>query len=79
MGHVVSEHGFSTDPVKIEAVEKWPRPTNVKEVRSYLGVCSYYRRFIKSFATIAKPLHRLTEISRKFEWSDDCEGCFPTA
>ncbi|CAC5421618.1 Retrovirus-related Pol polyprotein from transposon 17.6 [Mytilus coruscus] len=61
LGHVVNAEGISPDPIKIEAVQSWPMPTNVKDVRSFLGTCSYYRKFIKDFSKIARPLHRLTE------------------
>ena len=61
LGHIVSGAGVSTDPNKIKAKEEWPVPRNVKEVRSFIGICSYYRRFIRDFAKIAKPLYKLTE------------------
>ena len=61
LGHIVSGEGISTDPSKIEAVKNWPIPTNVKEVRSFLGLRSYYRKFGNHFADIAGPLHKLTE------------------
>jgi hypothetical protein len=51
------------------AIETWPTPTNVKEVRSWLGTCSYYRRFIKGFSKIARPLHRLTEKNVISKWT----------
>ena len=61
LGHVISEKGVSTDPVKIEAVVNWPVPTTVCDVRSFLGFVGYYRRFIKGFSSIARPLHDLTK------------------
>ena len=76
LGHVVSSRGVETDPAKIEAVVAWPRPRNLKEVRSFLGLCSYYRRFVKGFSTIAKPLHQLTEKDHKFLWTPECEEAF---
>ena len=76
LGHVVSSKGISTDPRKIQAVTDWPVPVNVKELRSFVGLCSYYRKFIRDFATIAEPLHRLTEKNSKFEWTAECDSAF---
>ena len=76
LGHIVSEKGVATDPKKTECIRSWPTPTCVKEVRSFLGLCSYYRRFIENFSQIAKPLHRLTEKNVKFDWSESCEAAF---
>ena len=76
LGHKVSEQGIETDPDKISAVKNWPTPTSVTEVRSFMGFCSYYRKFIKDFAAVARPLHKLTEINTKFVWSEACEKSF---
>ena len=76
LGHVVSEEGVSTDPEKIEAVKTWPTPSTVTEVRSFVGLASYYRRFIKGFATIARPLHKLMEKEEGFQWTTECEESF---
>ncbi len=76
LGHVVSRNGIAPDPGKIRSIQTWPQPTTVTEVRSFLGLCSYYRRFIQSFSAIAKPLHQLTEKNRKFEWTEECEEAF---
>ena len=76
LGHVVTPEGVKTNPSKIEAVKKWPQPTNVSQVRSFLGLCSYYRRFIKSFSTIASPLNQLLNADQEFRWTSDCECAF---
>ncbi|KAG1933963.1 interleukin-1 receptor accessory protein-like 1-A [Pimephales promelas] len=60
LGHVVSENGVETDPEKISALTTWPRPDNIRELKSFLGFTGYYRRFIKDFSKIAKPLNDLT-------------------
>ncbi|CAI5684478.1 unnamed protein product [Oreochromis niloticus] len=76
LGHVVSGAGVSTDPAKVAAVKDWPIPGNTAELRSFLGLASYYRRFVKDFATIASPLHWLTQKGREFHWSEDCAVAF---
>ena len=76
LGHIVSEQGVSCDPDKISAVQNCERPTNKTEARHFLGLASYYRRFIPHFATIAAPLHALTSTHTKFSWSDECEEAF---
>ena len=76
LGHVVSEEGISTDPDKIKSVKEWPTPTSQTEVRSFLGLASYYRKFIQSFADIARPLHRLTEKHAEFKWTAECDDAF---
>ena len=78
LGHIISDKGIKTDPEKIRAVKEWPVPVSVTEVRSFLGLCSYYRHFIPKFAEMAKPLHRLTEKGQNFIWSADCEEAFET-
>ncbi len=76
LGHVVSEDGIATDESKISAVVTWPTPENLTETRSWLGFTSYYRRFIKGYAEIAKPLYRLTEKNAPFSWTPQCNEAF---
>ncbi|MCO5606704.1 hypothetical protein L7F22_060894 [Adiantum nelumboides] len=67
-GHIVSAAGVQMDPAKIEAIRNWPDLKNVHEVRSFLGLCSYYRRYVRKFAEIASPLHLLTQKEVPFSW-----------
>ena len=61
LGHVVSQEGIATDPEKLSIVKDWPTPTNVKELRQFLGFAGYYRRFVKGYSTLAQPLNCLLE------------------
>ena len=76
LGHVVSKDGISVDPSKVEAVIKWPTPTNVSEVRSFLGLAGYYRQFVQGFSKIATPMTMLTRKNVKFLWTNACERSF---
>ena len=78
LGHVISNNGVSTEPDKINAIVHWPTPTNLAEVQSFLGLASYYRRFIHKFAEVAAPLHRLQEKGIPFFWSEQCNVAFET-
>ena len=78
LGHVISEKGITTDPEKIDAVKHWPTLTCAKDIHSFLG-SSYYRRFIKSFAQIAKSLYQLINLKPKqFKWEQRHEEAFST-
>ncbi|WMV45946.1 hypothetical protein MTR67_039331 [Solanum verrucosum] len=68
--------GIQVDSQKIEAVKQWPRPTSATNIRSFLGLAGYYRRFVEGFSSIASPLTKLTQKKVKFQWSDDCEKSF---
>ncbi|GFS74708.1 retrovirus-related Pol polyprotein from transposon 297 [Nephila pilipes] len=74
--HVISSEGVKTVPEKIKAVVGWPRPETVHELRSFLGFCTYYRRFVRNFSTIARPLHKLTEAKSNLNWTEDCQKSF---
>ena len=76
LGHVVSALGVSVDPEKVEVVMSWERPKSVFEIRSFLGLTGYYRRFIEDFSKIAAPMTRLTRKEVKFEWDDRCKEAF---
>ena len=76
LGHVLTEEGLSVDPAKIEAVTEWQSPSNVKEVRSFLGLAGYYRKFVEGFSSIARPMTQLLKKDKKFEWTPKCEESF---
>ena len=76
MGHVISKEGIKVDPQKVKAITEWTRPTNITEVRSFLGLTGHYRRFVQDFSKIALPLTNLLRKTTKFEWNDKCESAF---
>ncbi|XP_050216386.1 uncharacterized mitochondrial protein AtMg00860-like [Mercurialis annua] len=76
LGHVISQSGIKVDPKKIEAVIEWKLPDSVTEVRSFLGLAGYYRRFVQDFSKIAVPLTKLTQKNAKLNWTDQCELSF---
>ena len=77
LGHVVSRGGIQADPEKIQAMVSHPVPNDIKELRQFLGLTNYYRRFIKDYSKIAEPLHKLTRKSAGgYKWSADCQGAF---
>ncbi|KAJ9552858.1 hypothetical protein OSB04_016903 [Centaurea solstitialis] len=76
LGHVVTQEGIKVDPAKIEAIKDWESPKSPSEVRSFLGLAGYYRRFIEHFSAIATPLTELTRKDVKFEWTSTCEYAF---
>ena len=76
LGHIISGEGLSVDPSKIEVISNWKRPSNASEIRSFLGLAGYYRRFVQGFSSIAGPLTRLTRKDMPFLWSDKCEASF---
>ena len=72
LGHIISNKGIEVDKEKIELISKLPSPTNVKIVRQFLRHAGFYKRFIKDFSKIAKPLYQLLEKDAKFIWDEDC-------
>ena len=76
LGHIISRDGVATDPAKTAKVSTWPVPTSKRETQQFLGFASYYRRFVKDFAQVARPLHRLTERTASFEWTNECQDAF---
>ena len=76
LGHVVSSEGVETDPAKIQCIADWMTPSSANELKQFLGLASYYRRFVRGFAKIASPLHRLSEKKKAWAWTDECEQAF---
>ncbi|GJS01884.1 putative reverse transcriptase domain-containing protein [Tanacetum coccineum] len=76
LGHVIDSQGIHVDPAKIESVKDWESPKSATEIRQFLGLAGYYRRFIEGFSKIAKPMTKLTQKKIKFEWSDKAEAAF---
>ncbi|MEL7181406.1 MAG: reverse transcriptase domain-containing protein, partial [Pseudomonadota bacterium] len=78
LGHIIDQNGSRPDHKKVEAVQTWPRPTTVTGVKSFLGFCNYYRKFVKDFAQKAEPLTNLTKKYQRFSWDTKCETAFQT-
>ncbi|GJU18833.1 putative reverse transcriptase domain-containing protein [Tanacetum coccineum] len=76
LGHVIDSQGIHVDPAKIESVKDWASPKSAMEIRQFLGLAGYYRRFIEGFSKIAKPMTKLTQKKIKFDWSDKAEAAF---
>ena len=73
---IISSQGVSTDPSKVNAIVDWPVPTTVKELRSFLGLAGYYRKFVKHFAIITKPLTSLLKKLSLFVWTQEHDEAF---
>ncbi|GJX85952.1 putative reverse transcriptase domain-containing protein [Tanacetum coccineum] len=76
LGHLIDSIGIHVDPTKIEAVKNWASPTTPSEIRQFLGLAGYYRRFIEGLSKIAKPMMELTQKDRKFDWGKEQETAF---
>ncbi|KAK1694666.1 hypothetical protein QYE76_011363 [Lolium multiflorum] len=76
LGHILSAGGIAVDPAKIKTVAEWKAPTTQTEVRAFLGLAGYYRRFVEGFSSIARPMTQLLKKDKKFEWTEKCEESF---
>src|SRR4051812_30505244 len=76
LGHIVSAGGISVDPTKVKDVEDWQDSTTQTQVRAFLGLAGYYRKFVEGFSSIARPMTQLLKKDKKFEWTDKCEASF---
>jgi hypothetical protein len=76
LGHVLGAGGVSTDPGKIDSILSWPSPTDVKQLRSFLGLAGYYRKFVRNFAVLARPLTDLLKKGTLFIWTSQHQSAF---
>jgi hypothetical protein len=76
LGHIILKGGISVDPSKVQDVLSWKAPSSVDDIRSFLGLAGYYRRFLEGFSKISKPMTGLLEKDKKFEWTSACEASF---
>jgi hypothetical protein len=76
LGHIIFEEGIVMDPEKVQAIQEWTTPRNVIEVRSFMGLTGYYRRFIDEFSRIAHAITSLQRKGKKFQWTEQCESSF---
>jgi len=76
LGHVISHQGIATDPEKIKLIEEWPVPTNLKQLRGFLGLTGYYRRFVNGYSVITTPLNYLLKKDQPYQWTHECQEAF---
>ena len=76
LGHLVTGTTLAPDPAKLEAVQHWPSPSSVPEVRRFLGFANYFRRFIEGYSHISRPLEEMTDCFAKFSWTPEREEAF---
>ncbi|GJV20986.1 putative reverse transcriptase domain-containing protein [Tanacetum coccineum] len=76
LGHVIDSKGIHVDPTKIELIKDWASPKSLTEIRQFLGLADYYRRFIEGFSKIAKSMTKLTQKNVKFDWGENKEAAF---
>nr|GFC79988.1 putative reverse transcriptase domain-containing protein [Tanacetum cinerariifolium] len=76
LDHVINSHGVHVDPTKVEAIKSWTAPKSPTEVMQFLGLTGYYRRFIEGFSLIAKPLTKITQKNKTYEWGEEEEEAF---
>ncbi|XP_014278094.1 uncharacterized protein [Halyomorpha halys] len=76
LGHLISRDGVKPDPLKVKAIQGYPKPQNVKEIRAFLGLSGYYRRFIPNYAERSRPLTELTKSTAAFEWTPERTSAF---
>src|SRR5919197_1410394 len=78
LGHVIGKNGIKPDPAKVEKIKNLKEPTNLRELRSVLGLCSYYRKFVKNFSKIVKPMTKLLGKDEKYVWGESQQKAFET-
>ena len=78
LGLIISEGEIHMDPIKLKAIQEWPRPRTIKEVQKFLGFCNFYCRFVKDYSHIACPLFNLTKKVQPWNWTDKCDTAFET-
>lgn len=78
LGHVISANGVATDPSKIQAIQTWPTPQDIKQLRSFLGLAGYYRKFVQHFTLLARPLMDLLKKGTIFHWTPTHDSAFST-
>ena len=76
LGHLISGEGIKPLPEKLESIKEMPPPTTPKEVKQFLGLIGYYRKFVPRFADVSRPLTNLTRLGQPLEWSDKCQTSF---